>query len=583
MKKYLSLLLLLFVFLGKAQELKVSCNKNPAITGEQILIQYTIEGQVSNFQAPNFNGLKVLSGPNPSTQSSISIINGKRESSRTTTYSFYIQAVKEGIFNISPASIKVNDEKILSKSYKLEIVQAKQKNKKTNSKLKENLFIKVDVSKRNIVVGEQIMVTYKLFTRLDLQNTELKKLPELNGFWAKDLETSSRFKREIIDGLPYNTATIKKTVLTAQKSGKLIIDPMQLKCDIRIENKTNNRDPFANFFGGRFQIQEEIITSSPITINVDILPNEPINFKGIVGNMNITSEIDKDTINTNDALTYKVKITGTGNIELIKPLDINVPDDFEIYDPKISEKIFEGGRKRSVKTFEYLIIPRYEGEYKIPPINLTIYNPRTKKYEKKESFLHKITVNKSNSEEVGLNHQKILLKKEQKDINYINTKTKLHKINNHIINIKLFYILFFLPVLVIIILTIYENIFPKENKDTISWKNKKANRIAQKRIKSASYYIEKNDYEGFFEETEKVIWGYFADKFKVPVSNLSKETINKYFKKTKISTETQNNFIKLLNECEYARYAPTNNKYAKMDKILNNTKNIIIQVENELK
>ena len=582
MKKYLSLLLLLFVFLGKAQELKVSCNKNPALTGEQILIQYTIEGQASNFQAPNFNGLKVLSGPNPSTQSSISIINGKRESSRTTTYSFYIQAVKEGIFNISPASIKVNDEKVLSKSYKLEIVQAKQKNKKTNSKLKENLFIKVDVSKRNIVVGEQIMVTYKLFTRLDLHNTELKKLPELNGFWAKDLETSSRFKREIIDGLPYNTATIKKTVLTAQKSGKLIIDPMQLKCDIRIENKTNNRDPFANFFGGRFQIQEEIITSSPITINVDVLPNEPINFKGIVGNMNITSEIDKDTINTNDALTYKVKITGTGNIELIKPLEINVPDDFEIYDPKISEKIFEGGRKRSVKTFEYLIIPRYEGEYKIPPINLTIYNPRTKKYEKKESSLHKITVNKSNSEEVGLNHQKIL-KKEQKDINYINTKTKLHKINNHIINIKLFYILFFLPVLVIILLTIYEKIFPKENKDTISWKNKKANKIAQKRIKSAADYIEKNDYEGFFEETEKVIWGYFADKFKVPVSNLSKETVNKYFEKTKISTETQNNFIKLLNECEYARYAPTNNKHAKMDQILNNTKNIIIQVENELK
>ena len=582
MKKYLSLLLLLFVFLGKAQELKVSCNKNPALTGEQILIQYTIEGQASNFQAPNFNGLKVLSGPNPSTQSSISIINGKRESSRTTTYSFYIQAIKEGIFNISPASIKVNDEKVLSKSYKLEIVQAKQKNKKTNSKLKENLFIKVDVSKRNIVVGEQIMVTYKLFTRLDLQNTELKKLPELNGFWAKDLETSSRFKREIIDGLPYNTATIKKTVLTAQKSGKLIIDPMQLKCDIRIENKTNNRDPFANFFGGRFQIQEEIITSSPITINVDVLPNEPINFKGIVGNMNITSEIDKDTINTNDALTYKVKITGTGNIELIKPLEINVPDDFEIYDPKISEKIFEGGRKRSVKTFEYLIIPRYEGEYKIPPINLTIYNPRTKKYEKKESSLHKITVNKSNSEEVGLNHQKIL-KKEQKDINYINTKTKLHKINNHIINIKLFYILFFLPVLVIILLTIYEKIFPKENKDTISWKNKKANKIAQKRIKSAADYIEKNDYEGFFEETEKVIWGYFADKFKVPVSNLSKETVNKYFEKTKISTETQNNFIKLLNECEYARYAPTNNKHAKMDQILNNTKNIIIQVENELK
>ena len=234
--------------------------------------------------------LQVLSGPNPSTQSSYSFVNGKSQNSSSTTYSFYLKAVKEGAYNISPAAITVNGKTITSKAYQLKVVKGNKKNNAQQKALSENLFIKVETSKRNIVVGEQILVSYKLFTRIDLHNTELSSLPALNGFWAKDLKTSSRFKRDVVDGVAYNVATIKKSVLTAQKSGELIIDPMELKCSIRIQNKKNNRDPFANIFGRNYQVQEELIRSKSITITVTDLPSPPYNFNGAVGNMSQSNQ-----------------------------------------------------------------------------------------------------------------------------------------------------------------------------------------------------------------------------------------------------------------------------------------------------
>ena len=250
MKKLL-ILFLIFVKFSSSQELKVSVDKNPAIVGEQILIKYTINQKGDNFKSPNFNGLRILSGPNPSTQSSYSFVNGKSESKVSTTYSFYAQATKEGKYKFSVASITVDNKKINSNEYELTVVKGKNPNSQNSND--KNLFIKVDVSKKNIVVGEQILVTYKLYTRLDLQNTELSKIPDLNGFWSKDLETSSRFKRDVLDGIAYNTAVIKKSVLTAQKKGKLTIDPLELKCGIRTQNQRSN-DPFANFFGNNLKM-----------------------------------------------------------------------------------------------------------------------------------------------------------------------------------------------------------------------------------------------------------------------------------------------------------------------------------------
>jgi len=577
------IILILFVFISTlsfAQKLSVSADKNPAIVGEQILIQYSIDTQGINFKSPNFNGLRVLSGPNPSTQSSYSFVNGKSQSSTKTTYSYYLKATKEGTFNISPATIKVDGKTIKSKSYQLKIVKGSEKNKAQQKALSDNLFIKVDVSKRNIVLGEQIIVTYKLFTRLELNNTELSELPDLNGFWTKDLETSSRFKRDVIDGIPYNVATVKKSVLTAQKSGKLIIDPMELKCSIRVKNNKRNR----GFFGNNYQIQEEYISSKAITITVTELPSPPPNFHGAVGKFIIKSEVDNTTANANDAITYKLTITGTGNIELIEPLAIQFPEDFEVYDPKISDRIFEGGRKRSIKTFEYLLIPRYEGEYTIPSSSLVYYNNKTKKYVTKKTLQHNLIINANNNSEdenSTINQQKI--KTEKKDIHYIFTTTKLKEIRDNILNINLFIIIFFLPIFLIILLWIHNTIVGKTDTNSSDWKNKKANKIALKRLKYAQNCINNNDFDSFFEEIEKSIWVYFADKFKVSIADLSKETVSTHFYSNTIDINTEKEFIALLDECEFARYAPASNKNAQMGDILNKAKHIIIEVETALR
>ena len=300
--------------------------------------------------------------------------------------------------------------------------------------------------------------------------------------------------------------------------------------------------------------------------------------------MKIKSSVDNTSINANDAITYKLTITGSGNIELIEPLSIQFPEDFEVYDPKISDRIFEGGRKRSVKTFEYLLIPRYKGNYSIPSASLIVYNTKKKQYETKKSSKHDLTIlaSKNNEQESGIvNKQNVMA--EQKDIHYIFTESNLQVIKERIIHQNLFYTLLLLPILLLIFLWIYNKIVRKNNTSSSEWKNRKANKIALKRLKTAQICINSNDFDSFFEEIEKSLWGYFADKFKVESADLSKETVSTFFKSSDIKNTIESKFITLLDECEFARYAPESNKNAQMDTVLSKAKNIIIEVETALK
>jgi hypothetical protein len=585
LKKFINIsILVLCIAICDAQTLKVTSDKNPAIIGEQILIKYSVNAKAKNFIGPTFTGFKLLSGPNSSSSSSYSFVNGKSKSEVTTTYSYYLTPLKEGTLIIPSATVFVNDKEIISEPVSIKILKANNQQKQKSSSISDNLYISVKSSKRNITVGEQIIVTYKLHTRLDLENTELSSLPNLNGFWKKDLETSSRFKREVINGVAYNTAVIKKSVLTAQKSGELIIDPMQVSCRIRIANQNNRRDPFASFFNS-YNTREEIISSKSLKINVKELPNpKPKGFFGAVGNFKISSEIDKSELKANDAITLKIKLTGTGNIELIEPFKINYPDDFEVYDPKISDKIFEGGNKRSIKNFEYLLIPRFKGNYEIPAYEFISYNPKTKKYVNQKTKKHSIKVLESDNNEgstTTFSQQKI--EPSKKDINYIKTTSLFLKKNNKKDNNLLYYILFFLPILIIIFNKTYKILSSGKSNSLIDYKHKAARKIANKKLKKAKEYIKENNYENFFEEIEKSLWGYFADKFKVEIIHLTKESIEEYFNKNEISVEAKEKFISLINECEIARYAPSSNKNQKMTSILEEAEKIIVNVEANLK
>ena len=582
MKKILLCIILFFgLFITNAQTLTVTTDKNPALVGEQILIKFTVNAKAKDFKSPNFQGLRILSGPNSSSSSSYSFVNGESKSEITTTYSYYVSASKEGNYTISSASVNANKKTISSNPLTIKVVKGK---KQENNNIEKNLFITVNTTKKNIIVGEQIIVSYKLHTRLELENTELSQLPNLNGFWKKDLESSSRFKREVINGIPYNTAIIKKTVLTAQKSGKLEIDPIKVTCSIRITNQRNRRDPFANFFN-TYNVKEEIISSKKITINVKDLPSpKPSNFSGGVGNFEISSKTDKNELNANDALTYTVKLTGTGNIELIKPFIIDFPKDFEVYDPKITEKIFQGGNKRSIKTFEYLLIPRYKGDYKIPSYNFSFFDTKQKKYVTKKTQVHNINVLKSNNDEgniTSFSQQKI--ESINNDINYIKNSTIFSEKTNQTISLNILYFLFFLPLILMVLLSVILSVRNKNPLNLIDKKHKLAKKIASKRLKKANEFLNIKNYDGFYEEIEKSLWGYFSDKFKVDIINLSKDSINDYFTKHQISKDVKNQFIDLINRCELERYSPVSNKSEQINSLLSEAEKIIINVEAELK
>ena len=580
-KNLISIILFFGLFITNAQTLTVTTDKNPALVGEQILIKFTVNAKAKDFKSPNFQGLRILSGPNSSSSSSYSFVNGESKSEITTTYSYYVSASKEGNYTISSASVNANKKTISSNPLTIKVVKGK---KQENNNIEKNLFITVNTTKKNIIVGEQIIVSYKLHTRLELENTELSQLPNLNGFWKKDLESSSRFKREVIDGIPYNTAIIKKTVLTAQKSGKLEIDPIKVTCSIRITNQRNRRDPFANFFN-TYNVKEEIISSKKITINVKDLPSpKPSNFSGGVGNFEISSKTDKNELNANDALTYTIKLTGTGNIELIKPFIIDFPKDFEVYDPKITEKIFQGGNKRSIKTFEYLLIPRYKGDYKIPSYNFSFFDTKQKKYVTKKTQVHNINVLKSNNDEgniTSFSQQKI--ESINNDINYIKNSTIFSEKTNQTISLNVLYFLFFLPLILMFLLSIILSVRNKNPLNLIDKKHKLAKKIASKRLKKAKEFLNTKNYDGFYEEIEKSLWGYFSDKFKVDIINLSKDSINDYFTKHQISKDVKNQFIDLINRCELERYSPVSNKTEQVNSLLSEAEKIIINVEAELK
>jgi len=595
LRKILFILFIGITFFTNGQDLAftASINKNPALQGERIQIEFSINAKGKDFRAPNFKNFRIISGPNPSTSSSYSFVNGKSQSQTTTTYSYVIIAQKVGSLTIGSATINVKGKQYKSNSINIEIVkdnvQKNNPNRTLNSKKsinKEQLYLNATTNKRKIYQGEQIVVTYKLFTRVDLASTDLKNNPALNGFWTEDIKVNNKFRREIINGIPYNVATVKKALLTAQKSGKLQVDPMEIRTQVRVQNKNNRRDPFDPFnMFNQYSTIEEVISSKPITITVEPLPTpKPTCFYGGVGNLKMDVEVNNKTIKANEAINFKITISGSGNLALIESFDIAFPPDFEVYDPKIIEKTFSAKTHTTgKKTFEYLLIPRFEGNYEIPAISYSYFHPQSKSYKTIRSDKISINVLKGDAEESGLismtNKEDVKLL--NSDIRYIKTETNLKKKGIVFYNSKLFWILILTPLFLIIILFIYLKIVGRSVSNSILQKSRKATKIAQKRLKNSQKHLISNEKELFFEEIEKSLWGYFADKFFVEIAELSKESIHHYFRKNTINEKTEKQFIRLLGDCEIARYAPSSMKRNKMDELLKSAQEIIVEVESQ--
>lgn len=586
------------------------CKKQVSV-GEQFQVSYELNGDGKDFRSPNFTNFEVIGGPFSSTSSSVQIINGSVTKTNTQTYSFHLRAIKEGNFTMPQASITVDKKRITSEPCEINVVASQNGNStysgssnngnnysQANDNARE-VFLEAMPNKRKVYLGEQIVLTYRIYYTIPISQLTVSKSPSYAGFWTKDVTNNNGTLQQssvIRDGKQYNVATIQEIVLFPQKSGKLVIDPLDISCLAQVrqqKNRSQSYDPFEDFFGDVFgttytNVRKDI-KSQPIEIEVMPLPNnnKPQSFKGAVGQFTFTTKIDKSELKVNEAFTFTVTVSGKGNIELLELPKPIFPPDFEVYDPKISTSIKDNALGISgSKKAEYIVIPRVSGDFKLEYTEFSYFNPTLDKYETLRSDVSQIIVNKS---ENGTGNNTVYTPG-QADIKYLGSDILHINASNNKLNIT--GLTFYMSTIYIIILCIMIIVFivalvifkrkVKLNKDQVLVKNKQATKVAKKRLNNAYNFLKTNNQNSFYEEFSQALWGYISDKLNIARSQLSMETVKEIMLDKNVGEDIVNEFIELLNNCEFARFAPSDSN-KKMDDLYNKGIELITKAEKLLK
>ena len=575
------------------------------VVGDQFRLSYTVTTQkVKDFRAPSIKGFDVLMGPSRSEQSSTQIVNGSVSSTSSITFTYILMANTAGEFTVPGASIVADGNQMISNSVKIKVLPQDQnhnssrRNNDNSSSIQpssnasvsnQDLFITATASKTNVYEQEAFVLTYKIYTRES--NLQLNtKLPDFKGFHSQEIEmtTNARWTPEHYKGRNYYTTVYRQFVLFPQQSGKLFIEPAQFQ--MTVNKPVQSADPFDAFFNGGNNVIEikKPITTPKIAINVNPLPaGKPTNFLGGVGEFNISSSINSKELKTNDAITIKLVISGTGNLKLISNPEIKFPDDFEVYDPKVDNQVRltkEG--LTGNKVIEYLAIPRHAGTYKIPGVSFSYFDIRSKSYKTLNTEDYVINVEKGagNADQVIANFtNKEDLKVLGEDIRYIKQNEVTFQPKGSFFYGSMSYWLFYIiPALAFILFFIIYRKQAAENANVAKMRTKKANKVAIKRMKLAGKLLSENKKDAFYDEVLKALWGYISDKLNIPVSRLSKDNIEEKLRNHGVSEELIKEFLNALNDCEFARFAPGDENQA-MDKVYSSSIEVISKMENSIK
>lgn len=605
MKRFLSLFVLLLLSgLSFAQDVKLEVFAPSLVAvGEQFRLTYSINKQPTSLTPPEIKNFEILAGPSSSHSTSVQVINGRVSQSETISYTYILEANKEGKFTIEPAVAVVGTQELKSNPITIEVI------KQTNSSQQQgqgqddgqqdqtqsrddlpnsDLFIGVDVNRRSTYLGEPIIATLKLYTVVTLANFEDSKFPPFNGFWSQEIETTPNieFQRENVNGRLYNVGVIKKYLLFPQKNKSLVIDPFEL---VVLYQKRSNRSQsiFDDFFGSVETYRKKLV-SKPITINVMDLPaNAPETFKGGVGNFKLEPSLDKTKVKTNEAITLKLKISGTGNIKLIDSPKVGFPEGFEVYDPKTTDKIITSADGASgYKLFEYVAIPRSPGNFTIPPIEFTYFDPSKAQYVTLKSQEYDIRVSSDGADSGNVSvygYGKEDIKFIGKDIRFIKTgKLGVKPYTTFFIGSWLFYLTIIFLLICFGVAVYLMDKHKEEMSNIMLIKNKKANKIARKRLQIAESHLKSNNRDLFFEEIHKAMWGYLADKLSIPISNLTSDNARVELKTKEIDDVDIEEFMRIISICEYARFAPTADN-SEMNSLFNSAHQLIMKLEQIIK
>lgn len=575
-------LLIIFVFAGflaMADNVEFVMEGPEVVAmGEQFRLGFTLNDRGTDLQLPDLSNFDVLMGPSTSQSSSIQIINGKTTQSSSFSYIFILRAKKEGKFTIRPASIKVGGKTYESNSLSIEVVKGQpqqasggqgggqsrqQDDTPTGNVSKDNLFVRIAVDKTNVSKGEQILATVKLYIsqNVPLNGFDEVKLPSYEGFWTKDIDVPSQvnFTREVYNGRIYQVGVLKKTILFPQQIGNIRIDPFEITCLVR--QRVRQQQSFFDDFFDNYRVVKAKVVSDPLTIAVKDLPNQPANYSGAVGNFNFTGEMDKTNAKSNEAMTLKLTVSGTGNLNLINPPKIELPQDFEAYEPKTTDRTMasDNGMSGSV-TFEYLFIPRYAGNFTIPAVQFVYFNPATRQFVTKstEAFNLRIEKGKDDANAATVSsYSKEDVKMIGKDIRFIKqNKAKLKPKGSSFYGTLEFYGIFILSLIGFAVFYVLNRKKIEESKNITLVKNKRANKVALKRLKEASVFLKNNQAEKFYEAVIKALWGYLSDKLSIPLADLNREKASAALLEKGISQDVVTELMKIIDDCEFARYAP---------------------------
>ena len=589
MKKLIIILMALIAYSTQMLADKVAFTASApdaVVVGDQFRLSYTVTTQkVKDFRAPSIKGFDVLMGPSRSQQSNTQIVNGNVTSTSSITFTYILMANNAGEYTIPGASIVADGDQMVSNSVRIKVLPQDQGDSNSSSSSSthsssgtgvsnQDLFITASASKTNVYEQEAFVLTYKIYTRESNLQLNNAKLPDFKGFHSQEIEmtTNARWTPEHYQGRNYYTTVYRQFVLFPQQSGKLYIDPAQFQ--MTVGKPVQSDDPFDAFFNGGSNVIEikKSISTPKIAINVNPLPaGKPADFSGGVGEFNISSSINNKELKTNDAITIKLVISGTGNLKLISNPEIKFPDDFEVYDPKVDNQVRltrEG--LTGNKVIEYLAIPRHAGTYKIPGVSFSYFDIRSKSYKtlKTEEYVINVEKGAGNADQVIANFtNKEDLKVLGEDIRYIKqNEVTLQPKGSFFYGSMTYWLFYIIPALAFIIFFIIYRKQAAENANVAKMRTKKANKVATKRMKLAGKLLSENKKDAFYDEVLKALWGYISDKLNIPVSRLSKDNIEEKLRNHGVNEELIKEFLNALNDCEFARFAPGDENQA-MDKV----------------
>jgi hypothetical protein len=580
------------------------------IMGQYFNLVYSSNTEVEDLRIAEVTDyFEILYGPSTSESHQSTYVNGKYTSNTSYGFTYVLRPKKIGTFTIPSATATIKGSKYKSSALTIKVLPNDRQGSASSSSQSgtssqksassaaasssnvsaDQIFIRVLPSKTRVREQEGLLVTYKIYTRVDIVGLENPKFPEFKGFMAQEIELpqNRQWDMENYHGANYQTTILKQTILYPQESGSLTINKGTFDLVIRVKNKnTRQRSIFDDFFETYSDVKKTVSTGS-VKIQVDPLPSgKPADFCRVAGNLKMSSSISATKVKANEAVTVKIKISGNGNLKMIPTPELTFPADFEAYDPKV-DNAFKNTTAgvTGTKTIEYLVIPRFPGTFEIPSTTISYFDLASKSYKTLTTEPYTLEVAKGDGTSTSVsgnftNQEQVQLL--GSDIRYLKKNVQLEKIGEPIFGTLGYWLSFLIPLLLFGLFLIFNRKQVKANADITKVRNRKASKVAVKRLKKAGIYLKDGNKESFYDEVLKALWGYTSDKLNIPLSKLDKETIEHQLEDYKVGEDIRKEYMDILQTCEYARFAPVEGTQA-MDELYKKTMDVMNKMENTIK